>query len=238
LERASEQKQTAARFSHGLLCRRKVADETAKLVVRQTQCVRHSLCREEGSMVGDRGDVDLRGTALGIAYERACKSFEAITEFRAKLLALLPLATGTGAFLLLERQETNPDVRQLLGPIGLLGVVVTAGLFAYELRGMQRCTRLEVQASRIEHRLGLSAAGGPFKGQPGRSLWGMLGPPAAGLIVYLATAFTWLFIAGFGLSWWKDPRDAWWLLPLYPVVLAVAGVLLWVWLERAAKGRP
>jgi hypothetical protein len=189
-------------------------------------------------MVEDQGDSDLRGTALGIAYERACESFEAITEFRAKLLALLPLATGTGAFLLLERQETNPDVRVLLGPIGLLGIVVTAGLFAYELRGMQRCTRLEVQASMIEHGLGLTAESGPFKGQPDRSIWGMLGPPAAGLIVYLATAFTWLFIAGFGLAWWKDPSDAWWLLPIYPVVLAGGGVLLWWWLDRAATGKP
>jgi hypothetical protein len=150
--------------------------------------------------VEDQDYSDLRGTARGIAYERVCTSYEAITEFRAKLLALLPLATGTGAFLLLQKQDTTPQIRQLLGPIGLLGIVVTAGLFAYELRGMQRCARLEVQACILEENLGLCKEGGPFKGQPKRSWGEMLGPPAAGLTIYIATAFTWLFIAGVGLG--------------------------------------
>jgi hypothetical protein len=98
--------------------------------------------------VGDQGAV-LRGKAVELAYERACASYEAITEFRGKLLALLPLATGTGAFFLLQQQEERPEIRELLGPIGLLGFVVTVGLFTYELRGMQRCARLEVQPARL-----------------------------------------------------------------------------------------
>jgi hypothetical protein len=114
-------------------------------------------------------------------------------------LALLPLATGTGAFLLLQKEDT-PQNRQLLGPLGLLGFTVTVGLFAYELRGMQRCSRLEVQAFLLEKDLGLGKEG-PFKGQPDRSLGGMLGPPLAGLVVYISTALTWLYIAGVGLDW-------------------------------------
>jgi hypothetical protein len=184
----------------------------------------------------NQGDSDLRGTALKLAYERACTSYEGITEFRAKLLALLPLATGTGAFLLLERQGTNPAVRQLLGPIGLLGAIVTVGLFAYELRGMQRCHRLEVQACILEERLGLSVDEGPFKGQPDRSLGGMLGPPLAGLVIYLATAFTWLYIAGRGFCWWGNSFSAWWLLLLYVFMLAVAWCVVRGWLGKAARG--
>jgi hypothetical protein len=80
----------------------------------------------------------------------------------------------------------------------------------------------------------LSVEEGPFKGQPERSLWGMLGPPAAGLIVYLVTAFTWLYIAGFGSIWWRNPSRARWLLPGYMVVLAGASILVWWWLRRAA----
>jgi hypothetical protein len=155
----------------------------------------------------DRDKSDLRTTARGIAYDRACTSYEAITEFRAKLLALLPLATGTGAFLLLQKQDTTPQVRQLLGPIGLLGLAVTAGLFVYELRGMQRCARLEVQACMLEDALGLGKKGGPFKGQPKRE-WEILGPPLAGLIIYIATAFTWAFIAGVGFFWWSIPTSS------------------------------
>jgi hypothetical protein len=91
--------------------------------------------------VGGRSDADRRMT-LQPAHERACISYEAITEFRAKLLALLPLATGTGAFLLLERvQKDGEQLRNVLGPIGLFSAVVTLGLFTYELRGIQRCHR-------------------------------------------------------------------------------------------------
>lgn len=185
---------------------------------------------------GDRRGMDLRGTPRGVAYERACASYDAITEFRAKLLALLPLATGTGAFLLLQKVEERPQTQELLGPIGLLGFVVTLGLFAYELRGMQRCARLEVQACTLEERLPLSAAEGPFRGQPERSLGGMLGPPAAGLIIYLATAFTWLYVAGFGFSWWASFSRTRWLLLAYAFVLAGAWVWVWWWLKKAAAG--
>lgn len=185
---------------------------------------------------GDRRGKDLRGTPRGVAYERACASYDAITEFRAKLLALLPLATGTGAFLLLQKVEERPQTKELLGPIGLLGFVVTLGLFAYELRGMQRCARLEVQACTLEERLPLSSAEGPFRGQPERSLGGMLGPPAAGLIIYLAAAFTWLYVAGFGFSWWASFSRTRWLLLAYAVVLAGAWVWVWWWLKKAAAG--
>jgi hypothetical protein len=162
-------------------------------------CIALLRTRRKGYFRQDQDETDLRGTARGIAYARVTQSYEAITEFRGKLLALLPLATGTGAFLLLQKEDT-PQNRQLLGPLGLLGFTVTVGLFAYELRGMQRCSRLEVQAYLLEKDLGLGKEG-PFKGQPDRSLGGMLGPPLAGLVVYISTALTWLYIAGVGLDW-------------------------------------
>jgi hypothetical protein len=102
------------------------------------------------------GDQTYRERSLRLAYERAADSYEAITEFRAKLLTLLPLATGTGAFLLLQRAENNHDVRGFLGPVGIFSFVVTLGLFAYELRGMQRCHRLEVQLAALERLFRLS----------------------------------------------------------------------------------
>jgi hypothetical protein len=60
----------------------------------------------------------------------------------------------------------------------------------------------------------------------------MLGPPAAGLIIYLATAFTWLYVAGFGFSWWASFSRTRWLLLAYAVVLAGAWVWVWWWLKR------
>ena len=190
--------------------------------------------RGRGIDVGDQDTRVSREKALDLAYTRACASYEAITEFRGRLLALLPLATGTGSFLLLKESEDRPQIEPLLGPIGLLGFVVTMGLFAYELRGMQRCSRLEVQAGSLEGKLGLNEEEGPFKGQPKRSLGNMLGPPAAGLIIYLATAFTWIYIAGFGFSWWIDTTHAWWLLLVYAAVLSWAWMLVSRWLANAA----
>jgi len=59
---------------------------------------------------------DRRWDALQLAYQQACTSYGEITDFRGKLLALLPLATGTGAFLLLDR---GSDIAAL-GAIGCL----------------------------------------------------------------------------------------------------------------------
>jgi hypothetical protein len=114
---------------------------------------------------------------------------------------------------------------------------VTVGLFAYELRGMQRCHRLERQACTLEERLGLSAEQGPFRGQPERALDDMLGPPAAGLLIYLATAFAWLYVAAVGLFWPRHvPGGGWWLLPVYAVVLVVSWLWVRRWLLKSASG--
>ena len=188
-----------------------------------------------GGQTGDKSN-------LQVAYERAGMSYEAITEFRAKLLALLPLATGIGTFFLLERAQKETDggseFKRFLGPIGLFSVVVTLGLFAYEFRGMQRCHRLEMQAAVLESDLGLSTEQGPFLGQPPRALGNMLGPPAAGLIIYLATVFAWLWLAGYGFygfKWWGWSY-AWGFLIGYGIVLMVVWIWVWWGLKRAATG--
>jgi hypothetical protein len=46
---------------------------------------------------------------LELAYTQLNNRYAEITDFRAKLLGLLPLATGTGAFLLLERTQDQYD---------------------------------------------------------------------------------------------------------------------------------
>lgn len=163
---------------------------------------------------------DARGEALRLSYQQICASYHGITEFRGRLLTLLPLATGTGVFLLLQQKPQN---LKYLAPIGLFGVVVTLGLFMYELRGIQRCHGLEDQGKTVEERLHLSLDEGQFRGQPPRGLNNMLGPPGAGLVVYIAVMFAWLYVAGVGGYWWDDGfPPAWILLPLYVVAVLVA----------------
>jgi hypothetical protein len=90
-----------------------------------------------------------RDGAVELVYQEICRSHEAITQFRAKLLALLPLASGAGVFLLLQQGSSF----NYLGAIGLFGAAITLGLFLYELLGMQTCHRLRDQAVWFEGRL-------------------------------------------------------------------------------------
>jgi hypothetical protein len=84
--------------------------------------------------------------ALEIEYQEVCRSHAAITDFRGKLLALLPIASGTGLFLLLRQPPDWP----FLAAIGVFGFAVTLGLFVYELRNIQECKELIRQGRQIE----------------------------------------------------------------------------------------
>jgi hypothetical protein len=173
-------------------------------------------------------DSGQRREALVPAYEQLCKSYEAITEFRGKLLTLLPLATGTGIFLLLDSRRAQDAHERgessFLGAAGLFGVIVTVGLFAYELRGIQRCQHLEFQGKKLEDALQLKQHEGQFSDAPPRLLGDMLGPPLAGLVVYVAVAMAWLYVAGFGFDWWS--KEPWGLLVGYVGSLALGWVLM------------
>lgn len=81
---------------------------------------------------------DDKKEALRTAYQEVCRSYHAIADFRAKLLGLLPLASGTGIYLL-AKGDTN-----YLVPLGIFGFVVTLGLFVYEIRVGSYTLSLEV----------------------------------------------------------------------------------------------
>jgi hypothetical protein len=89
---------------------------------------------------------------LRMQYSEICKSHSAITDFRAKLLALLPIASGSGIFFLLTKRSEPIDTTYL-SVIGLFGFLVTLALFIYELRGIQHCKALNDLASRCEFAL-------------------------------------------------------------------------------------
>lgn len=178
---------------------------------------------------------------LKLVYEQTCQSYHAVADFRGKLLALLPLASGTGIFLLLRDGGPQDDVsKSLLGPIGVFGLVVTVGLFVYELRGIQRCHRLEKQAEALEEALNLTQDQGGVLHQPPRSLGDMFGPPAASLIVYLAVIFAWIYLAGVGQEWWgpgnsHSSRGTLGLGVGYTIALTVTWPLVRWWLKRTAS---
>ena len=58
---------------------------------------------------------------IKIVYEKICQAHEAITDFRAKLLALLPIASGAGIFLLIGSKPPDPELVPYLLRLALWG---------------------------------------------------------------------------------------------------------------------
>jgi hypothetical protein len=112
-------------------------------------------------------------------YQEVCKSHSGVSDSRAKLLALLPIASGTGFGLLVAQnmgEASGPGPGLLIG-LGIFGAVVTIGLFLYELRQIDVCKQLRNHAEWIERQLGIQA--GQFGGRRERlSLSNVYSPDA------------------------------------------------------------
>ena len=122
-------------------------------------------------------------------YEQLCMSYRAIDDFRAKLLALLPLATGGGIFFLLQPLE--PETKAHLLPIGTFGFVVTLGLFLYEIYGVKKCHCLIFEGRKIEEELDLK---GQFRRRP-REVAKFINEPFAAGLIYPAVLAAWTVVA-------------------------------------------
>lgn len=155
-------------------------------------------------------------------YEEVCKSHQAITDFRGRLLGLLPLASGAGILLLLDRQGATPGTT-LLVAVGLFGAAVTLGLYFYERRGMVECLVLRKRGENLERALHISEDQGHFQ----NNTPGFVGPQGAGPIVYFAVMAAWLFVGvhGFSLS---RPQLEWRLgvliLVMYLIAMLIASL--------------
>jgi len=141
--------------------------------------------------------------SLPTVYQQICTSYHAIDDFRAKLLALLPFATGAGIFLLLNKDIATAELKPFFGPVGLFGFAITLGLFAYEVYGIKKCHALIVGGKKIE---GWLHTDGPFTDRP-REVLGFINEPFASGIIYPAVMAAWTFI-GLVFAW---SQHAWWI---------------------------
>jgi hypothetical protein len=126
---------------------------------------------------------------LRCVYNELCSSYRAIDDFRAKLLALLPLATGTGIFLLISK-DFPTGAEKFLGPIGLFGFAITVGLCVYEIHGIKKCTELIHTGTHIESLMDIK---GQFDSYTNKGLWLINEPFAAG-VIYPAVLAAWTFL--------------------------------------------
>ena len=154
---------------------------------------------------GGRSMADTNDHKLKV-YEQLCTSYRAIDEFRTKLLALLPLATGGGIFLLVGDQNRAAAINPYLPAIGSFGFLVTLGLFLFELHGIKKCTQLikvgtELEedlgtkvGTELEEDLGTNEKKGQFIGRP-LGVIGFINEPFAAGIIYPAVLAAWAFLA-------------------------------------------
>jgi hypothetical protein len=141
-------------------------------------------------MGDERGD----GAALLAVYAEVSNNYRAIDELRLKLLALLPLATGTGILVFLGREGGLPGVgvsAAVAVPVGLFGMVATVSLYFYELHGVEKCAHFIHRGDLIERRLGVR---GSFRNRP-HHIFGVVSELLPTMIIYPASLASWLFVA-------------------------------------------
>jgi hypothetical protein len=165
---------------------------------------------------------------------------QGITDFRAKLLALLPIASGTGIFILLGKGITVDKYPYFIG-IGLFGFFVSLGLCIYELNGIYNCLRLQniagMQENLIIGNWNLSEdqydippektdrkLDGPFMATSSfqntgdiigqKSFVFKIGVRQASMIVYSVVMAGWSYITGVGIAYFVRPMiDYHWQFP-------------------------
>ncbi|MBK8905184.1 MAG: hypothetical protein IPM53_28640 [Anaerolineaceae bacterium] len=145
-----------------------------------------------------------------LAYGELCHSYNAIREFRARLLSLLPLASAGGVFLLLRNGRSAVGPFTLL-VFGVLGCLITLGLFIYEWHNMKRCHRLIQIGARWEEKR-FKLKDGQFmmrlKNKEEGTVAGSSYLLAAGLI-YGAVFLGWLYLAVVGWLWISGSGPGW-----------------------------
>jgi hypothetical protein len=153
-----------------------------------------------------------RNGSLHTVYSEVSKAHATIMDFRAKLLTLLPLASGAGIFLLLQVDLPNFKPEHM-SAAGIFGALVTLGLYVHEITNIRWCGVLWNQGSMLEQKMfGKEAPSlGLFHGHP-KTVSGFVSTRAAALVIFPATLGAWAYVAVTGLTAIKAVGlEAWWI---------------------------
>jgi hypothetical protein len=129
---------------------------------------------------------------LRMEYGEICKSYHYVRERQLKLLTFIPIASGAAASLVvngLPNSATAPNPAYVL-VAGLVGFVVTLGLFIHSLRGARWAEALEDNGAALEQQLGLTV--GQFKDRP-QKMTRVIGYTTAFALVYCAVLVPWAY---------------------------------------------
>jgi hypothetical protein len=136
---------------------------------------------------------------LRTQYKEVCQNHRAVTDFRGKLLTLLPLASGVGIYVLLPKEADPANVAPgYLIAIGLFGVLVALGLFFHELKGIRQCTDLIKVGRVLEEKMELPEGQFIREDNDSRFVNNLVGPVGAAWIIYPSVVVAWGFVAVLG----------------------------------------
>jgi hypothetical protein len=143
---------------------------------------------------------DEENKALLTVYTEICRSYQAIDDFRTKLLGFLPLTSLVGIFIL--NPGSMPSLQtvvsnDLLGFAAIFAALLTLALFGYEVRGIRRSNDLIAAGRRIEKKLDIY---GQFHiceaAHNGKPPWlGIFNSKSLACTIYSVVFAAWLFLA-------------------------------------------
>lgn len=161
--------------------------------------------------------------ALRLVYEQICTSYHDIEDFRGRLLGLLPFVTASSfAVTLISNPQKSQALTDLVLPFGLLGALVTLGLFFYEAENLKRSTLLTAQGRTLEKDMNII---GPFAPHPA----GLFNARNAAGLIYSTTFAGWVCLA----LWFALPGVA---IFISLLILIVSTVLSLPFLHRLHIG--
>jgi|tagenome__1003787_1003787.scaffolds.fasta_scaffold19747125_1 hypothetical protein len=126
--------------------------------------------------------------ARPVIYAEVGANYRAIDDLRLRLLGLLPLATGTGIFLLLGSGTMPPLV---LAVSGVLGIFATISFFFYELHGVEKCAHFIHRGQQLEESMGVP---GSFTRRP-HQIFRVVSELLPSQFVYPASFAGWTYVA-------------------------------------------
>jgi hypothetical protein len=121
-------------------------------------------------------------------YAQVGENYRQIDDLRLRLLALLPLATGTGLLVLLGGHNVSAAIDV---PAGVFGMVATLSLYFYELHGVEKCAHYIDRGAQLENDLGVP---GSFTNRP-HHIFGVVSELLPSALIYPASFAGWLFLA-------------------------------------------
>lgn len=133
------------------------------------------------------GAYDHRASMLAV-YAQVGDNYRAIDDLRLRLLALLPLATGTGILVLLGGHSVSAAIGV---PAGVFGMVATISLYFYELHGVEKCAHYIDRGAKLEQELDVP---GSFVNRP-HHIFGVVSELLPSALIYPASFAGWLFLA-------------------------------------------